>query len=52
VAGYCEHGNEPSDTIKGGNFWIRRVAISFSRSTLLSGVSGVSSLVSGGSILV
>jgi hypothetical protein len=30
VAGYCEHGNETSGTIKGGKF-LDRVTISFSK---------------------
>jgi hypothetical protein len=39
VAGSCEHGNEPSGSIKGGNVLISSVTISFSRMTLLNGIS-------------
>jgi hypothetical protein len=34
--GSCDHGNEPSDSIKGGEF-LDRLVVSFSR-TLLHGV--------------
>jgi hypothetical protein len=39
VAGSCEHGNEPFDSIKGGKVPDYRVTISFSRRTLLHGLS-------------
>jgi hypothetical protein len=35
VAASCEHGNEPSDSIK---YWDIHDQLSFSRQTLLSGV--------------
>jgi hypothetical protein len=31
VAGSCEHGNEPSGSVTGGNFLNIRVAVSFSK---------------------
>jgi hypothetical protein len=37
--GYCEHGNEPSGSIKGGNFLTSWETASFSRRTLLHGLS-------------
>jgi len=41
VVGCCEHGNEPSRSMKGGNFLNFLVTIGFSRRTLLHGVSYV-----------
>jgi hypothetical protein len=39
VAGFCEHGNEPSGSIKeAGYFLTRWVTISFSNNTLHHGV--------------
>jgi hypothetical protein len=39
MAGCCEHGNEPSGSIRGGdNFLLAEHSISFSRRTLLHGV--------------
>jgi hypothetical protein len=35
VAGYCEHGNEPSGFIKTGNFWLAERTVGFSRRTVL-----------------
>jgi len=35
LAGSCEHNNEPSGSIKGGNFLTSWVTVSFSRRTLL-----------------
>jgi len=35
VAGYCEHDNEPSDSIKGGNLLTSLATVSLSRRTLL-----------------
>jgi hypothetical protein len=35
VAGYCEHGNEPSGSIKGGDFVTIRMTAGLSRRTLL-----------------
>jgi hypothetical protein len=37
VADSCEHSNEPSGSIKGGNFFTSWVTVSFSRRTLLHG---------------
>jgi hypothetical protein len=39
VAGSCEQRNEPSGSIKGGNFFTSWVTISFSRRTLFRGLS-------------
>ena len=39
VAGCCDHGNEPSISIKCGNFFTRWGPVSFSRRTLLHGAS-------------
>jgi hypothetical protein len=40
VVGSCEHGNEPSGSIKGGEFLrLAEHTISFSRRTLVHGVS-------------
>jgi hypothetical protein len=39
VAGTCECGNEPTGSIKCGNFLTSRKPDSFSRRTLLHGVS-------------
>ena len=39
VAGCCDHGNEPSISIKCGNFLTRWGPVSFSRRTLLHGAS-------------
>jgi hypothetical protein len=41
VADSCEHGDEPSGSVKSGKF-LGRVIISFSRRTLLHGISVVS----------
>jgi hypothetical protein len=38
VTGFCEHDNEPSDSIKVGEF-LDYLTISFSRRILLHGVS-------------
>jgi hypothetical protein len=38
VATSCEHGNDPSVSIKGGAF-LDRVIVRLSRSSLLSGIS-------------
>jgi len=38
IGGFCEHGDEPSGTIKGVNFLTSWVAFNFSRRTLLLGV--------------
>jgi len=35
VAGSCEHGNEPSESIKAGNFFTSWASNSLSRRTLL-----------------
>jgi hypothetical protein len=35
MVGSCEHGNEPSGSIKAGNFLTIGVTVSFSRRTLL-----------------
>jgi hypothetical protein len=37
--GSCEHGNEPLGSIKAGNFFTNCVTVSFSRRTVLFGVS-------------
>jgi hypothetical protein len=42
VAAPRQHGNEPSGSIRGGDFLIRCVTISFSRKVLLQGVSCIS----------
>ena len=39
VAGSCDCGNEPSGSINAGNFLTSRKLVSFSRRTLLHGVS-------------
>jgi hypothetical protein len=39
VAGSCQHGNEPSGSIKSGSCFASSVTISFSRRTVLRGVS-------------
>jgi hypothetical protein len=39
VGGKCEHGNEPSVFIIAGNFLTSSMTVSFSRRTLLHGVS-------------
>jgi hypothetical protein len=39
VAGFCEHGNEPSGFIKGGGLLTSWVTVIFPRMTLLHGVS-------------
>jgi hypothetical protein len=39
VAGFCEHGNEASDSIKKEYFLTGRVTISFSNNVLHHGVS-------------
>jgi len=39
VVGSCEHGNEPSGSIKGRELITSGVTISFGRRTLLHGVS-------------
>jgi len=39
VAGCCEHGNEPSSSIKAGNFLNSSVIVGFSRRTLLHGAN-------------
>ena len=44
MAGTCECGNEPSGSIKSGNFLTRRESVSFSRRTLLNGVWSISHL--------
>jgi hypothetical protein len=38
MAGFCEHGNEPSGSIKKGYFLTARVAIGFSNNVLHRGV--------------
>jgi hypothetical protein len=38
VAGFCERGDEPSDSIKKGYFLIRCVTISFANNILHHGV--------------
>jgi len=45
VAGFCECGNEHSDSIQCGEFFfIRRGTVSFSRRTMLHLVCGVSAV--------
>jgi hypothetical protein len=39
VAGFCEHGNEPSDSIKKQDFFDKLIEISFSNNILYRGVS-------------
>jgi hypothetical protein len=40
VAGFCDHGNEPSGSMKkAGNYLTRYVTISFSKNVLHHGVS-------------
>jgi hypothetical protein len=39
MVGSCEHGNEPSGSIKGRDFLTGQMTISFSRMTILRGVS-------------
>jgi hypothetical protein len=39
VGGFSQHGNERSGSLKGENFLACRVTISFSRGTLLHGIS-------------
>jgi hypothetical protein len=39
VAGSCEHGNEPSGSIKIGDFLLDKLTISFSGRALFHGVS-------------
>jgi hypothetical protein len=39
VAGSCEHGNESSGSIKGGNFLTSCVSIGFPRRALFHGIS-------------
>jgi hypothetical protein len=39
VAGSCEHGDEPSDSIKGRDFSTSWVTVNLSRRTLLHGVN-------------
>jgi hypothetical protein len=39
VAGHCEHGNECSGPIRGGNVLTSQVIVSFSGNTLFHGVS-------------
>jgi hypothetical protein len=38
VASCCEHGSEPSEPVRGGEF-LNRMAVSFSRRTLFHGIS-------------
>jgi hypothetical protein len=40
VAGCCEHGNKPTDSVKGGEFF-DELSDSFSRTLLHEGSSGV-----------
>jgi hypothetical protein len=37
--GSCKHGNEPLNSIKGRNFWMSSMTVSFSRRILLHGVN-------------
>ena len=39
VVGFCENGKKPVGSIKGGNFLTHSGTISFSRRTMLDGVS-------------
>jgi len=39
VASFCEHSNEPSGCIKAGKFLTSWATVSFSRRTLLDGIS-------------
>jgi hypothetical protein len=39
VAGWCEHGTEPSESTEAGDSLTRWATVSFSRKTLLGGVS-------------
>jgi hypothetical protein len=40
VAGFCEHGNEPSDFVKKAGFFLQsEVTIGFSNNILHNGVS-------------
>jgi len=50
VVGSCEHGNKHSGSIQGGEFLDRLVVVTFSRRTLLHGVSELISVSYIGSV--